>query len=47
MAAVKMKEVGATEESVAEFEKEVDMFDKFRNKQIIHFYGAFSSQTTS
>ena len=35
-----MKNVGATEDSMAEFEKEVAMLDKFRCDQIVHFYGA-------
>ena len=36
----KMKEVDASEASMAEFEKEVAMLDKFRCDQIVHFYGA-------
>ena len=36
----KMKEVDASADSMAEFEKEVAMLDKFRCDEIVHFYGA-------
>ena len=36
----KMKEVGACAGSMGEFEKEVEMLDKFRCDEIVHFYGA-------
>ncbi|ELP83590.1 protein serine/threonine kinase, putative [Entamoeba invadens IP1] len=36
----KMKEANNTTSSIAEFEKEVSMLDKFRSDYIIHFYGA-------
>ena len=36
----KMKEVGASEASMDEFVKEVEMLDKFRCAEIVHFYGA-------
>ena len=40
VAVKKMKEIGATADSLEEFEKEVEMLDKFRCEQIVHFYGA-------
>ena len=36
----KMKDVDASAATMAEFEKEVAMLDKFRCDQIVHFYGA-------
>ena len=36
----KMKDIDASIESMAEFEKEVDMLGKFRCDEIVHFYGA-------
>ncbi|ELP86692.1 protein kinase, putative, partial [Entamoeba invadens IP1] len=36
----KMKEVEHNEESMEEFEKEVQMLDKFRSEFVVHFYGA-------
>ncbi|ELP92364.1 protein serine/threonine kinase, putative [Entamoeba invadens IP1] len=36
----KMKEVEHNEESMEEFEKEVQMLDKFRSEYVVHFYGA-------
>ena len=35
-----MKEIGASADTMAEFEKEVDTLDKFRCDEIVHFYGA-------
>ena len=40
VAVKKMKDVDASEKSLAEFEKEIAMLDKFRCEQIVHFYGA-------
>lgn len=40
VAVKKMKEVGASEEAMEEFAKEVAMLAKFRCEQIVHFYGA-------
>ncbi|ELP91817.1 protein serine/threonine kinase, putative [Entamoeba invadens IP1] len=36
----KMKQFNFDDESIEEFEKEVDMLDKFRSEYIVHFYGA-------
>ncbi|ELP92316.1 protein serine/threonine kinase, putative [Entamoeba invadens IP1] len=36
----KMKEFKNEESSIVEFEKEVNMLDKFRSENIVHFYGA-------
>ncbi|ELP86978.1 protein serine/threonine kinase, putative, partial [Entamoeba invadens IP1] len=35
-----MKDLNLTDESIQEFEKEVEMLDKFRCEYIVHFYGA-------
>ena len=43
----KMKEVGVCEESMAEFEKEVAVLDKFRCENRIHFSGVCTIPTTS
>jgi len=40
VAVKQMKEVGASEESLDEFKKEVQMLDKFRCAFIVHFFGA-------
>ena len=40
VAVKKMKEVGVNEASMAEFEKDVAILDKFQCEQIVHFYGA-------
>ena len=36
----RMKEVGASADSIDELEREIAMLDKFRCDQIVHFYGA-------
>ena len=40
VAVKKMKEVGASADSLDEFVKEVDMLGKFRCDEIVHFFGA-------
>ena len=35
-----MMEVGASEAPATEFQREVEMLDKFRCNQVVHLYGA-------
>ena len=47
MVAIKrLKTMFLSEDAVREFEKEVDMLDKFRCDFVVHFYGACLIQTT-